>query len=115
MAKLTWGTTYLEIEREEGDPKRFTNGGWGSGESAFLYWLKGLLNKQGHDLIKKRMWKDGHMVSDEQQYLRVRDKKAIKRGCPNIAVWNGRYALEDLAEEWNKYGIVTVFVEQDFL
>lgn len=40
------------------------------GDSLLLYKIKNLLNKAGANLIKKRMWKDGHLVSDYAQYIR---------------------------------------------
>jgi hypothetical protein len=49
----------LDVERQG---RKFRN------ESAWWYALKNELNAQGHDLIKKLMWKDGHMYGDEHTY-----------------------------------------------
>lgn len=110
MPKLNWSGSTLTVIREPGDPQRFSGGGWGSGESRFLYWLKGVLNAQGHDLIKKRMWKDGHMVDDYKQYLRARSKQSPH----NIALHNGRYDIEGLDDTWNRDGQATLWVVRDY-
>lgn len=100
MPKLTWTNATLTVTREPGDPAKFRGGGWGSGESGFLHWLKGVLNAQGYDLIKKRMWRDGHLVDDDKQYLRARNC----RSKHNIALHNGRWAIEGLDDAWNRDG-----------
>jgi hypothetical protein len=99
MPKITIGESTVKVEREEGDPKFYGVAG-AKGESNFLYWLKGILNKEPHglDLIKKRMWKDGHLVDDMQQYLRTR---TIKKGQPYIMLYNNHWAINGLEEDWN--------------
>jgi len=49
--------------REGGDPK-FYGVQFARGESRLLHQIKIVLNNNGFDLIKKRMWKDGHLVDD---------------------------------------------------
>jgi hypothetical protein len=99
MPKLTFTATTLTVEREPGDPK-FYGVAEAKGESNFLYWLKGILNKSfGFDLIKKRMWKDGHMVDDMQQYLRTRSQKS--KG-PRVMIWNTHWAINGIEEDWNQ-------------
>jgi len=92
---------YIKVEREKGDPKYAT-------ESTLLYHIKNHLNKKGFNLIKKRMWKDGHLVDDTQQYLRSRkpDEK------DSIYIHSTHYAIRDISEEWNKYGEVTTLYKQ---
>ena len=51
------------IEKEIKDPKFYGVVG-AKGESNLLYHIKHILNKQGFDFIKKRMWKDGHLVDN---------------------------------------------------
>ena len=94
--------------REKGDPKFYGRGG-GKGESNFLHYIKTELNKKGFNLIKKRMWKDGHLVDDLQQYLRVANKKSK---APHIQLYNNTWALSGLEEHWNK-GEVNVYVDFD--
>lgn len=103
MAKLIWTSTSLTVIREEGDPK-FYGVRNAAGESNFLYWLKNLLNSQGFNLVKTRMWKDGHLVDDMQQYLRTTSPAAVKKGAPNIYLHNGYWAIRGLEEDWNKEG-----------
>lgn len=46
------------------------------GDSNLLYKIKNMLNENGAKLIKKRMWKDGHLVDDTLQYIRPVSKGA---------------------------------------
>lgn len=41
-------------------------------ESLLWYQIKQELIKQGYDVIKKLMYKDGHLVSEEEHYIRDR-------------------------------------------
>ena len=59
----------LIVERETND---ITYPNTSGGESRFLYHIKKELNKQGYDMIKKLMRKDGHLVDVRQQYIRSR-------------------------------------------
>jgi hypothetical protein len=98
------------VTREPKDPK-FRDTNWGSGESTLLYNVKKELIKQGYDLIKKRMWKDGHLVSDTCQYLRA--KKPTDNPDKDIYVWDGNYQIRNAAEDFNKDGKVTYNVMTD--
>jgi hypothetical protein len=110
MPKITIGEAFIKVEKEESDPKYFYNG-WGDGESKFLYWLKNILNKEPYnmDLIKKRMYKDGHLVDDNQQYLRSR--KIIK-GNVDFMIYNGHWAITGLNDDWHKDGVVYLLLER---
>lgn len=109
MPQIIISETYIEVSREECDPK-FYGVKNARGESNFLYWLKEILNtKYGFDLIKKRMHKDGHLVDDTQQYLRTRSPKSPK---PHLAIWNGHWAFHGAEEDFNN-GKVTLRVERD--
>ncbi len=111
MAKITITETYMEVEREDGDPKKFRDGwdGMQDAESAFLYWLKKQLNAEPHNmgLIKKRMWKDGHMVDELQQYLRT---GKIRVGKPYLMIFNDHWAINGLDEDWNENGKATLSI-----
>lgn len=63
--KIQKTKTLLTVIREKSEKKIYS-------ESRFYHLLKKHLNKLGWDLIKKRMWKDGHMVSEQEFYLRSR-------------------------------------------
>lgn len=74
-------------------------------ESRLLHLIKKALNDQGHDVIKKRMWKDGHMMGgDETQYLRERKWK--------WCAFDGEYALRLLYTDYNNEDSVTLIVER---
>lgn len=84
-----------EVVREQGDPKFYGRAN-GAGESQLLYHVKKQLNAEGGDFIKKRMWKDGNLVDDIQQYVRSRK---LKSGA--ICIYNGNWAVSCAAEEFN--------------
>ncbi|KKM74878.1 hypothetical protein LCGC14_1395960 [marine sediment metagenome] len=106
--KVKLGNHSCTVEREPGDPK-FRNGGWGSGESRLLYHVKRVLNARGHDLIKRRMHKDGHLMGDDSmQYLRTRNTRA-----PIVlAIYDGNWQIRDAAEDFNREGRVTFTVSR---
>ena len=80
----------LLIEKEEGDKKLYT-------ESAFFYAVKKLLNSQGHDLVKRNMEKDGHMMS-APYYLRDRHWR--------YCYYDNYYAISNIAETYRNTGHV---------
>ena len=110
MPQITFAETYLTVKREPNDPK-FYGVQNAAGESNFLYWLKNILNADyGYDLIKKRMWKDGHMVDDMQQYLRTHTPES---SGPKVAIYNPRWAIEGAEKAWDMDGEVTLAIERD--
>lgn len=104
--KLTMSDRGLLVESEQGDTKYYGTVN-GAGESNLLYAIKRQLNAEGADFIKKRMWKDGHMVDDLQQYLRMRqpDGDGVL-----IAIYNPRWAIEGANDALNRDGKVTLAV-----
>lgn len=102
------GPYLLEVTREEGDPKYYGVKN-AAGESKLLHAIKTQLNKEGYNLIKKRMWKDGHLVDDCQQYLRTRKKET---GKDYIAIYNSRFQIEGADVQFNE-GQVFLAVERD--
>jgi hypothetical protein len=96
--ELNFKTHWCTVTKELSDP-RFTRGGWSCGaESTFLYHVKRELQRMGYDVIKKRMWKDGNLVDDTQQYVRSRNID-----CPDaFAIYNDAYAIFDLGERFNE-------------
>lgn len=83
------------VTKEEGD-KRYSYG-YALPESTFLYHVKLELIKQGFDVIKIRMCKDGHMVEETQQYIRSRNVIDDKYFC----VYNCSYAVYDAGLKFN--------------
>jgi hypothetical protein len=94
------------VTKEAKDPK-FYGAANAAGESKLLHHIKNELNKQGYDLIKKRMWKDGHLVDDMQQYLRTKKKGA---GLADIAIYNTSWAIRGAEEDFNERGQTSLFV-----
>lgn len=103
--KIEFDGNEVTITREPGDKKYYGTIG-GKGESLLLNAIKQELNKQGYDLIKKRMWKDGHLVDSLQQYLRTRKKGA---GKADIYIYSDFWALRGANEDFNE-GKVTLRV-----
>lgn len=103
------------VEREPGDRKIHIPKGrkaytWGSAESLLLHKVKTILNSRGYDLIKKRMHKDGHMTSEEKQYLRQRNVKNLKPG-DLYCIYDNEYDLRNSAEDYNNGEVVVFRVE----
>lgn len=94
------------VTREEGDPKFYgiVNA---AGESKLLHHIKLKLKEAGHKVIKKRMWRDGHMVDDMQQYIRTE-----KGYSPSFAIYNSNWAIRGAEEDFNA-GEVTLAVVRD--
>ena len=92
------------VIREKTDPY-FTDSGWSNAESVFLYHVKKELIKRGYDVIKKRMYKDGHLVDNFKQYIRSRklDDKAF-------CIFNDRYDIVSAGAEFNEYGEFDLYV-----
>ena len=99
------GNGICTVEREPGDP-RMHRGGWGTAESQLLRHVQRALQQQGYDVIKKRMWKDGHLVDEYQQYVRERNPV----GQRQLSVWHGEYAIEDAGAKFNREGKVDLIV-----
>lgn len=75
-------------------------------ESDLFYKLRNLLRAEGEDVIKKEMSKDGHLVSDGIFYVRSRHP-----GRPGTyGIYDPRYQLRSVAEDFNKNGTVTLSV-----
>ena len=83
--------------KEKGD-KTYRDSGWSSAESKFLYDVLQILKARGMDCIKKRMWKDGHMKDDTQQY--IRDRKG------EWCMYNPSYDVFDIGLLFNDSDIV---------
>ena len=99
--KVTLKTGYCIVNRKKGDPAYYGIKN-AAGESNLLYAIKKVLNNQGFDFIKKRMWKDGHMMNDMQQYLR--ERKPINGRC--LAIYSTFWALRGIEEDYNKGEVV---------
>ena len=106
--KIELKTNSLVVTKDATD-KKF-HGGWGSAESQLLHHIKKTLISAGYDVIKKRMAKDGHLYGDDTtQYIRSRK---IGKGTPYMMIYDGQWAIRNLATEWNETGKVTLLVER---
>jgi hypothetical protein len=103
MMKVELKSHSCVVTREAGD-KRLKN------ESALLHHVKLALIAQGFDVIKKLMWKDGHMVSEYQHYIRTRRARV---GTEAIAIFSNFFALRDASEDFNTDGKVTLSVMRE--
>ena len=80
-----------KVTRESNDKKLYN-------ESLLLHKVKLELIKQGYDVIKKRMWKDGHLMgNDNTQYIRSRNPKA----ADFMAIYDNTYAIKFSYEDYN--------------
>ncbi len=96
--KIEFHETHIMVFREKGD-KAFYGVMNAAGESNLFHAIKKHLNAKGFDLIKKRMHKDGHMVSELQQYIRTR--KTTGNPDKDIYIYNGSWAIEGAEIAYN--------------
>ena len=104
--KLEQKGALLVVTKESGDPQ-FSGTLNAAGESRLLYHIKNKLNNdpgvvgcpEGTRFIKKRMWKDGHLVSDLQQYIRT-SKPVNTLGC--LAFFNNHWAICGLDDDFRE-------------
>jgi hypothetical protein len=104
------------VYKQDGDPmfrpnkgdSSWSAPGWYGAESRLLYHVQKILNQRGYDLLKKKMWKDGHMFgTDHSQYLRSRDFQ----GAQSLCIYHANHAVEIAAELFNKISLVELAVE----
>ena len=99
--ELNFDHRYCKITREPGD-SRITRSGYSNQyETTLLYKVKNELKKQGYNLIQKRMWKDGHLVSEHQNYLRTRTWNG---NDGEFCIYNSSWQVEDAGKEYNRKG-----------
>ena len=104
--KLTLNGYRLNVKLEDGDRPFPVRPYLARGESLVLHHLKLVMNEAAGSLwgvrpfIKKRMWHDGHMVDDHQQYITARDKKSPA----HIYLFNDHWATRGLDDDLHKWG-----------
>jgi len=108
--KIQFSGNSITVVREQNDP-RFYGVKEAKGESNLFHWLKKQLAQQHHDLpenfpadwIKKRAWKDGHMLDEMQQYLRSRKPISKRDGVEYyLCIYNGMWAIQGADYYWNQ-------------
>ena len=99
--KVTISGNVCTVTREPGDQKYYgvVNA---AGESRLLHAIKTNLNAQGGNFIKKRMWRDGHLVDDMQQYVRSADIYADDA----IGIYNPHWAVCGAESDYNEGEVV---------
>jgi hypothetical protein len=113
----------VTLLREKGDVRYKPTGkqgnSWGDGESHLLYHLQqkiknGEVENWGDlptDVIKKRMWKDGHLVDDRQLYIRSRKQFKSEDGKEVfLALFNDHWAINGLNDDFNEDGTASVLL-----
>lgn len=90
----------LKVVREPGD-KKYTN--TFHDETQLWYDIKCKLREMGHDVIKRNMEQDGHMMGSVKTYY-IRDRKR------RYGIIDNEYAIRFLNEEWNEHGEVDLAV-----
>jgi hypothetical protein len=99
------------VIKEKGDPY-FKSSEWNpDAESGLLHHVKKKLNKEGYNLAKVRMSKDGHLVDDLQHYLRPLKKN--KDNSKNIYIYNPGWAIRGEEHSFNKEGKAEFMVVPD--
>ena len=99
------------VTKEKGD-RNIKPSNWNpDAESTLLYHVKNQLNKQGYNLAKVRMGKDGHLVDDLQHYLRPLKKN--KDNSKNIYIYNPSWSIRGEEESFNKEGKAEFMVVSD--
>ena len=103
--KVTLEQSRCTVEREPSDPMP-RGGSWGSAESHLYHQIKLALQKQGFDVIKKRIQSDGHMYGDETlPYIRERNHA--------FYIYDGEYAIRNIVEQYKQAGKVTLLVQHN--
>tara|TARA_Y100001936_G_scaffold25620_1_gene23642 strand:- start:8302 stop:8691 length:390 start_codon:yes stop_codon:yes gene_type:complete len=89
---INTGLNFIKINRED-ITEKFNN------ESTLLYHVKEELIKMGFDVIKKRMWKDGHLMGDDEtQYIRERNHL--------FYIYDSEYERRLIHKDFNREGFI---------
>ena len=89
----------VTVRREVGDPV------FRSSDSRLLYHVKKSLIRLGYDCIKKRAWKDGHLVDDDMQYIRDRKGRWF--------IHDVSYAIRSSAAEFDRNGELSLRITSE--
>lgn len=75
-------------------------------ESAFWFALRNKLREMGHDVIKKLIYKDGHMIGSNTYPYYLRERKG--KWC----IWDSQYAVRFLHKQFNEQKEVVLSKEE---
>lgn len=100
------------IVTKEACDRKYYPSGWATAESQLLFTIKKKLVAMGFDVIKKRAWKDGHLVDDTLHYIRTR-----KFDGNWWYAYNMVYCIQGLEQDWNNHGrcYLTVVSKDDHI
>lgn len=96
------------VERTNDREKFKASGYSGSADSAVFYNVQKILNGRGYDLAKGTPGNHGHLTG-EPYYLYPRRRS----NGPHIYIHDSNYAVRCAAEDFNRFGVVTLNVEYD--
>jgi hypothetical protein len=75
-------------------------------ESDLFLRLRNVLIRLGYDVIKKLMWKDGHLVDEYEHYVRSRH---VNRPDA-FAIYDSDYVIRSSAQEYNREGEIDLTI-----
>jgi hypothetical protein len=88
------------VEREPEDRELYR-------DSLLFHSVRNQLRRQGYDVIKKLMWKDGHSTDDSRHYVRERYWK--------FAVLFESYQLRNAIKDYNRGSVILRVMRWDNL
>lgn len=89
--KVTLEETCCTVESEPGDKKIHS-------DSLLFHAVRNELRRQGFDVIKRLMWKDGHLTDDSRHYVRERSWK--------FAVYFESYQVRNACDDYNRGKVI---------
>ena len=99
----------VELEDGENPPRKFNPGvsyGGRDPDSSMWYAIKNHLNENGGDWVKKRMWKDGHLMDDNQMYIRMR--KPVNG--EQLAIYHSAWSIYNAVDRLREDGVIVLFL-----
>lgn len=99
--KVTFNGRSVTLRREHGE-RSLRN------DSDLWYRLRNELRRRGRDVIKKPMWKDGHLTDSTRHYVRTRRMN----GKASFWIHDGTYAIRDAYRDFNANGRVDLDMDR---
>lgn len=88
----------VTVRREVGDKTYSKDDSW------LMYAIKRELRRLGYDCIKKKAWKDGHLVDDDLYQIRDRKRRWM--------LYDSHHAARSLAKDFDDKGWVTLAIHR---
>jgi len=80
----------ITIIREEGDKKVYN-------DSTLMRHIARKLNEMGYNVVKKLMWRDGHMVDDNLTYIKTK-----RTDEQSFFIYDGAYNIRSAYKDYNE-------------